>query len=683
MKIKSSEKAQRLEEVQEYYSRAANVASARKEDFKKFDAQYKGSHEIEVKGKDSEGNYIDGIAYASAVDNITFELIEGSIDTDIPQPAVTPAIKCEHNVRNARRIENLIKHLLDKLPFELYNDAQERSVKKFGTAGTNIEWDTTTFTRSTVGEVSVSVLRPQSFYPQPGISDIADCDYIFVDYVTTRAEIMRRYNLSEKDVEDTEFRSEYEEDSDEGIRDEDVVTLTVLWYRNEGGTIGRFVYSGDLVLEDDGDYYARRVEYCSFCHRRAEICRADKCKKPKYYKEELEYDELTEDIQCSDGRVIPAMSPVIKDGVLQTEKVKLPVTRPDGTQATAIVGGVELPQFMEIEMPKMKPTRLPFYKPKTLPVAIRYNIRDDNSFWGISDCEMIREDQQRINKLTTRIDDAVKKAGAILGIPEDSEISASNGIFEEIVRLGPGVTKEQFMLFSYAVDITQWIAERENIRESAKKKIGVSDSFLGQADNTAKSGYAKSLQIAQSAGRLSAKKVMKQTHFAACYRIMFELTLAFADEAREIYHEDQDCKLAAEDMFRRPDFYEFDPMTGEWYINDNFTFSIDLNGAIEQQYPQLWEIVKADYASGMYGNPASIDTIIMAWQHLEQLKYPFARNVVEAQKALRDSMIEAQQMQAQQMQAQQAQLQAQNAAGQLPQGNSTSGEAEISGGEQK
>jgi hypothetical protein len=82
----------------------------------------------------------------------------------------------------------------------------------------------------------------------------------------------------------------------------------------------------------------------------------------------------------------------------------------------------------------------------------------------------------------------------------------------------------------------------------------------------------------------------------------------------------------------------------------------------------------------MYGNPANIDTVIMAWQHLEQLKYPFARNVVEAQKALRDSMIEAQQAQ---MQAQQAQLQAQNGAGQLPQGNSASGEAEISGGEQK
>ena len=642
MKIKAKDKAKRLEEVQEYYSRAANAMSPRLEMFRKYDEQYKGTHDVDSYVPNEKGDMVMVTNVANAVDNITFELIEGSIDTDLPQPAVTPAIKCEHHVRNARRGENLIKRQMDKQPFELYNDAEERTVKKFGTGGTNIEWDTTTVTRSTVGEAMLTELRPMNFMPQPGIIDIDGCDYVFVNYVTTRAEIMRRYALDESDVEDTSYHADVEE-VEEGTRDEDVVTMTVFWYRNKGGAIGRFVYSGDIVLEDNEDYYARQVEYCESCGRRAEICKMNKCKKPKYYKEDLEFDELTEDIQCSDRRIIPAMSPVIKDGELQMETVKMPVTNPDGSQAMGLVGGIELPQFMEVQVPKMKPTRLPFYKPKTMPISVRYNIRDDNSFWGISDCEILREDQQRINILTSRIDEATKKAGAILGVPEEAVISPSSGIFEEIVRLGPGQTREQFMLFSYAVDITQWVAERANIKESAKKKIGVSDSFLGQADSTAKSGYAKSLQIAQSAGRLAAKKVMKQSHFASIFRIIFELNLAFADEPREIYHEDQDCKLAAEDRFNRFDYYEFDFKTGEWYVDDNYTFSVDMNGAIEQQYPQLWEIVKADYASGMYGAPEDIETQIMAWQHLEQLKYPFARNVVEAKKALRDKIMAAQQ----------------------------------------
>ena len=642
MRIKSESKAERLDEVIEYYNRAVSASADMRDKFKKWDEQYNGSHEIFGGGVDENGNPVAS-EYACAVDNITFELIEGSIDTDIPQPSVTPALMCEHHVRNARRIEKLIKMLLDKLPFEQYNDSEERAVKKYGTTGMNIEWDTSTTTRSTVGDVSVSILRPQNFYPQPGICDIHDVDYMFVDYVTTKAAIMRQYDLTEREVEGTVFSADYDDGDGEGYIDEDVVTVTVMWYRNESGDICRFVYSGDLVLEDEDDYYSRKVEYCETCGRRAEICKLDKCKLPKYYTETLEYDELTEDIQCSDGRVIPAMSPVIKDGELVMEKVKIPVTAPDGSQAFSSVGGIELPQFMEIELPKMRPTHLPFYKPKSMPVSIRYNISDDNSFWGISDCQVLLEDQQRVNKLTSRIDEAMMKAGAILGIPEGCEITPSNGIFDEIVRMGPGVTKEQFMLWSYAVDITQWRVERSEIKESAKKKIGVSDSFVGQADTTAKSGYAKSLQIAQSAGRMASKRIMKQVHFADLFRIIFEEYLAFADEARPIHHEEQDCRLAAEDRFIRSDFYEFDPRTGEWYIDDNYTFAVDMNGAIEQQYPQLWEIVKSDFASGMYGDVSNIDTMIQAWRHLEQLKYPFARNIVETFKVQKEKLMAAEQ----------------------------------------
>lgn len=643
MIFKTRDKQERLGEAQEYYHRAANAASDIREWFKKYDEQYKGSHEIDVTERDDEGELYDDVATVEAVDNITFELIEGSIDTDIPQPSVSPPIKCEHYVRNARRMENMIKRLMDKLPFEEYNDRQERTVKKFGTAGTNVEWDVTVTTRSTVGDVGVEILRPQNFYPQPGITDIDGCDYVFVDYVTTKAELRRRYGCTEEELDKATFGTEYESQVREETMDEDVVTMTVMWYRNDDGSIGRYVYSGDLVLEDDEDYYARRIEWCSACGRRAEICRQEPCKKPSYYRENKEYDELTEDLELSDGRIIPAMSPVIKDGELVLEKVKIPVTNPDGSHAMQNIGGIELPMMMEVEMPKMQPTRLPFYKPKTLPLIIRYNIRDDDSFWGVGDCEVIREDQMRINKLTSRIDEAIKKAGAILGIPEDCEITPSSGIFEEIVRLGPGTTKEQFMLFSYAVDITQWVLERQQVRESAKKKVGVSDAYLGQADNTAKSGYAKSLQIAQSAGRLSAKKIMKQSFYAKLFRVFFELNLAFADEPREIYHED-DCKMAADERFDRRDYYEFDTSNGKWFIDDNYTFAVDMNGAIEQQYPQLWEVVKADYASGMYGAVSNIDTAIMAWQHLEQLKYPFARNTVERMKALKEQMIKQQAM---------------------------------------
>lgn len=650
MELKQTEKARRLEEVQEYYSRAANVKSVQKERFDKYDAQYRGSHEIDGYITDDEGNVVEKAKDCEAVWNITFELIEGSIDTDIPQPFVTPANKCRHSLRNARRVENLIKMQMDRQPFEEYNDTQERTVKKFGTAPTNTEWDVTQVSHSDVGDVQVTMLRPHAIFPQPGIKDISDVDYVFVDYLTTRSEIKRRYSLTEDELDEAYLKADGQIEDEDVSADEDVVTLTVMWYRNDAGDICRYVYSGDLVLEDDDDYYSRKVEYCRYCGRRRQICEADECKKPDYFMEKKDYDELTEDIQCSDGRIIPATSPVIKKGELQMETVKMPVQNPDGSQATALIGGVELPQFMEIQVPKMRPTRLPFYKPRTFPVSIRYNIRDDDSFWGISDCEIIREEQQGCNKLTSRILEATMKAGAALGIPNNVEFSPSNGIFETVMHLPANVSREQILTFAYSVDITPWIAERENLTERAKRKIGLSDSFLGQADSSAKSGYAKSIQVAQSAGRMAPKKIMKQAFYANLFRTFFELYLAFADEPRAIYHSDEECATAAEERFNPKDFYEFDFNTGEWYIDDSYQFAVDMNGAVEQQYPTLWELVKSDFLAGMYGPTEDINTQISAWQHLEQLKYPFAKNIVEAKRKQRDQMM-AQQAAAAQMPA--------------------------------
>ena len=186
MKITSTNKDDRLAEVQGYYNRASTSASTQRALFNKYDKQYRGSHEIDAKG---DGDKLP--EDAEVVWNISFELLEGSIDTDIPQPFITPELKCEHHVRNARRIENLIRMLQDKQPFEVINDQQERTCKKMGTSATNVEWDVDTGTHSTIGEAQVTPLRPQNIYPQPGITRIEYCDYVFVDYITTREEIKR------------------------------------------------------------------------------------------------------------------------------------------------------------------------------------------------------------------------------------------------------------------------------------------------------------------------------------------------------------------------------------------------------------------------------------------------------------------------------------------------------------
>jgi hypothetical protein len=655
MKLTKTNESERLAEVQDIYSRASSNMDSVKLKFDKYDRQYRGDHDIDGVLVDDEGNTVETAAKAKMVWNVSHKLLEGSIDTSIPQPLVTPEFQCECHVRNARRIEGLIKMLLDKQPWEQYNDSQERTVKKFGTSGSIIEFDTSKGSVKEVGEAVMTPILPHHIYPQPGITDIDSCDYVFVDYITTRAEIMRKYGLSEEQVEHTTYAANYGNNSESSkpINDDDVVTLTVLWYKNESGDVCRFVYSGDIVLEDNDDYYARKVEYCETCGRRRQLCEKDECSKPKYYTEKLEYEELDDDVICSDGRVIPAMSPVFKDGKMVFEKQKMPVTLPDGSQAMDLVGGIEVPAFMEVSVPKMAPTRLPYYKPKKFPISVRYNIKDDNSFWGISDMEIIREPQQEINKLASRIQEAMMKYGAALVKPADAQVTFNNGIFDEIIELGTGMDSSQFSVMSYSVDVSPWVMMLDRLVSLCQDLNGVSDSFLGQPDPTAKSGIAKSISVNQSAGRLASRKVNKQSHFADLFRAIFELHLAFADEPRAISHGDgntidPECANAAAERFNRYDFYEYDPTTGKYYIDDSYTFACDPNGALEQQYTALWDLVKSDYASGLYGDPKQIDSAIFAWKHLERIKYPFAKDVVELMVKQKEQMMAAQ-AQAQQL----------------------------------
>ena len=117
MKILATNKDERLSEVQELYSKAKDIADDKKEMFNKFDLQYRGKGEIDGWITNDEGEVTGKPSRATAVWNISHKLVEGSIDTNIPQPMVTPALHCTHHVRNAARITNLIRMLLDKQPW--------------------------------------------------------------------------------------------------------------------------------------------------------------------------------------------------------------------------------------------------------------------------------------------------------------------------------------------------------------------------------------------------------------------------------------------------------------------------------------------------------------------------------------------------------------------------------------
>jgi hypothetical protein len=289
------------------------------------------------------------------------------------------------------------------------------------------------------------------------------------------------------------------------------------------------------------------------------------------------------------------------------------------------IGGTQVPSYNKIKVPKMIPTVLPYYKPKCFPVVIRVNTSAVDGDWcGISDCEVIRDLQQTVNKLESRAFEKSIKSGTIVAVPFDSTIEeVDNSVHDRTVKLKPNQSVNQFGVINTEVNVAQDINQSDRHYESAKKISGITNSFTGQADTTAKSGKAKQIQIQQSAGRLESKRVMKCSFYASLYRIIFELNLAYRDEAITLCNEDEygtRCNI----HFNRYSFYKFNPKTGRWIIDDDYLFEAIYAEMPEDQRELMWELNMANFEKGMFGDPALSETKLRYWIKQERARYPHA-----------------------------------------------------------
>jgi hypothetical protein len=598
-------KSERLKFFQDLYETAKSKSPVYDEALERNLKQYKGSKDIDGSNEP-----------ADVVRNITYELIESQITSYIPTARVDPLKADEKSTRCARSIETLISSVKNQLPFEEMNDIDERYTYIYGGSIWLAEWDESIISgHGSVGGVRVSCISPRHFVGQPGINNVADMEYCFIKFETTKEEICRRYNVEWKDAEETE--------SDEGTVTEETATLYVCYYKNDADKICQFVWSADVTLSDVDDYYSRKREYCVRCHKKRQVC---ECDEPKIKLMNEEYNELERDVVTSYG-VIPAMSVKMKDGIPVTEEVEVPVLDEAGNQVmTVLEGGLIMPATQKVEVPKMEKTKLPFYTPKTFPIVIRKNTSQEDSLLGQSDCEFIRDQQQAINKVETRIMQKLMRSGITPVMPEGATVTLNNSVFGNVIKMKPGETAAQYGKIDTTPDISKDIAEAERLYQQAKNTLGITDSYQGQADTTAKSGIAKQAQIAQAAGRLDSKRKMKNFAYSQLFRIIFENYLAYADEPRPAVYKDVFGR-AKETTFNRNDFYERDE-AGEWYVNDEFLFSADSSTDYNQDRTALWQENRLNFKEGAYGDPVLPETQLSFWLNMEKLHYPFAYDQV-------------------------------------------------------
>lgn len=501
--------------------------------------------------------------------NMCFELIETQINNAVPSPKVTP--RDPINTDLAADIEGYLQEEMDRINSEETNDSAERGTLKQGTAFYLVGWDETQNTPTTSGEVFVKYYPLKSVYPQPGIKNIKDAEYIFLKELVSVQKLKEVYN---KDVDECgEFK---------GMN----YLITVYYYSKEGN-VSRFgwIEDTDKIIFDEEDYELRKVKVCKACGE--EMHNHDKCQlcgDTHYKYVTQEYEILPEDLVAGDPSVQGSMRVVAKAG-----------------------------------------TAVPYYKIKQLPFVLRKNISDDEDLWGISDIDLLEGNQISMNKILTKMEENVLKAGSIVTVPTGVNVP-NNDETLKIVKV-----KDPNQMKAFSVQAVQANMQQDNILQEAfyqmgRDSLGITDSYQGKRDTTAESGKAKQVSAAQAAGRMESKRRMKDAAYADLYHLMFKFLLAYCDEPRTYAKRKPDGSFE-KGKFSRYNFLKQDA-DGNLYYDDRFLFSVDDASTLATNRTAMWQETTNNFVSGTLGNPADPQTLLLYWNIMKGLNYPLAKHAI-------------------------------------------------------
>lgn len=564
--------------------------------------------------KEIQGKNGSAAKRASNVRNIVYELIESQVDTSIPQPKVTALH--EEDKELAREIEELLRNEARRLLFGAMNDQSERTVPIQGGDVYHVEWDPEAGYHCTLGDITVTERHPRQIIPQPGIYDIEKMRYIFVLTAQDKDDLQEKYGVEISD--DVEDMPQIRGDSETSIPG--LVTQNIVYYR-KNGVVGMFSWVGNQVLEDLPDYYARRETVCKKCGRQktGDVCA---CGSRKFVERVIEEQELPHSIRVGD-EVIPAM----QYGPDQ------PIVNPDGsTQKDNETGE-------EIMMPgELVPVTVPVYRPAGFPLILRRNITMEGRMLGVSDVDVIADQQESVKKFGTKIEEKLLKGGSFVTLPLGVAIETTEEELK-IIRVENPAQKSLIDVLNVQPNISYDLQQLETNYNWAKSTLGITDAFQGKYDSSATSGSAKQFSANQSAGRMQSKREMKNEAFARLYKLMFQFLLAYSDEEYPIVDRD----LHGDTVYSHFDRFKFlkRDAAGQLYWNDEFLFEVDPASNIASNRERLWDMVDVKYQSGGFGPINDLNSAYLMWTLLKESNFPNAGTVQAALKERIDEQKQA------------------------------------------
>lgn len=510
---------------------------------------------------------------------LAYELVEGKISSKIPAPKMSP--RHHADIFPVNTTESLLRHENDKMLSEKINNQSEHNVCIDGTSWFKVEWNPLDNTHERSGNPVVKVCPVDTVFPQPGIRDYRYMEYIFEEDNITIAQCIDLYNREIKSTTNT-----------------DLIPVVTVYYLNEDRYLGKFMWAADSgqVICNDVEWGIRKRRQCSKCGAVQPI--QDKCEvcgSKQFHYVPVKEEILSEPLIALTNPYRTGSSPNIEDD-------KTVVNEED-----TIPAGTTIPHYLIRQLPFVPYTR----------------INVPNSIYGISEVELVLENQDLINKFLLKAEKKSSKSRTYVTKLKDTNINDDDDeisyIEVESPQEGQAIQAKQIMS-----DISQEVAQAQIMYDIAKSTVGITDTDQGKNDPSARSGKAKQLQMAASAQRAYSPDTLRNLAFSGVYELIFKYLLAFSDEERTFVTLLPDGTQKEETwskyLFLSKDKY------GNFYYRDDFAWSVDDATEITQDRAAMWQLIDNDYINGVMGNAIDPNRALkMYWQMKQQYGYPTAK----------------------------------------------------------
>lgn len=596
----------RLEEARESYGSDKNR-------MKTYQGYYDGDRSV---AQDPNSSYSPS-KKASNVRNIVYELIESQVDSSIPMPKVR-AIHPEDE-ELAKKLEHYLENKIKTTKLPLLNDMMERNVPVQGGDFFHVQWDANAGLHSQIGDIKVSEIHPKKLIPQPGMVEIEDMDYFFVQELYTKKKVKAIYGVSVEDC-GNDYTDLAGEQSSTASINSDIVTVNTAYYHNEHGGVGIFVWCDTEVLLDLDDYEARYLDHCAKCGAVMQNGVCPECGSKKVKKMPEEYEEMAEGMEVktsypmADGTFSRNIDPFTEEEAPQMDENGQPVMDEMGQPV------------MEIRKVKRK---IPYYKPNIYPVVLRKNITQNDRLLGGSDVAVIIDQQDTVKKLGSKINEKLLKGGSFVTLPTGIDVEKTDKELK-ILRVRNAADKSLIDVINVQPNVQNDLSYEETNYNWAKSALGITDSFQGKFSSSEVSGTARQYAINQAAGRLESKRTLKNEAFAKLYEYMFKFWLAYSDQSSAIISTDSNG-AANYDEIDRHKFLKIDS-AGEFYWDDEFLFETDPTSTLMQNREALWNQTDLKLQSGAFGPVGDLETARAYWTIQKANGYPNAAiilNIIE------------------------------------------------------